>query len=432
MKKLLLHVLVIPLIFTACETSSDSNKTASKLGFKNPKALFLSPRNASTKAETVSKPDTLFQLLPNGSIEKVAAYDSEGNELAVRIDDIQKITNDYVTIRMIIEKGENGKDSIPYGLLVEISSGKVYDLTKYAITASTSTIMKAPVVWNGNIYTTGSEFTNEGRQTLYRINMKTLIAEPMNMQSEFPVHNFAHISNGDFLFSEWDGSNPPLQILFSDDSILPADAKPEGVNLDTSWFYNLYISADDSSLCDFQTVKEVNNLKITYRTFSASTDGLKELFTEEIYNKNGDHDKQITFSKGENKYNYLYVFKHGYLEITDTKLKSIEYTFTEKDIDKLFSEDVTGIIERGKRLFWISGGNIKYFDLKKAAPEIETVADISGIIRIQMVGDYLICTKIISATQKQTWRIDLIAQNPTSSLFSESKMEIEKIVEFSL
>lgn len=452
----------------------------------NPKALFVATNQSSTSASVRDEDSggvdpTLFQISDDETVEEVTFTDGNGNEIEMVVWSVKYLTEKYIALNITLVS--TLEDAY---LLIDIDTGQIYDFTDYALFSMTGDAedpdFSAPAFFNGYFYMLGVEYEGFPDGTLYRIDMSTLEATPLNNPEALHVGKFYHIGDGEFLV--YDDYATTMHVLH-DDGSAPNSANfgSDEINDDFDGFHPLseldslsggydedpiQLAYDGSGkLVDFDGYVDVGakKLYLQYRTFSV--DGAGDLVIDSEAIVDGDDttmNSSEEFVISSNKLydtkriivmktvDYVdadsngiidpndpneYVVTAGYVTLEQGSDGWSYSSLVEKaDLIKLLDlkEDNKTLLWKDTVCIYADGDYIRRWDITEPESSIEDflpVADLVDKNRIYIIGDYLYYAKYVSATTIETWKKKLDGSEE-AEMVSSSDMEIQSIVEFSL
>jgi len=191
-----LFVVCSILIISACGggsggggTSDESSEAIelSSVNFKSPKSVFIVNciENTLSKSTPENGSLRLFQTTKTGAIEPVEIIDGKGNSHDIDIKEIAKVHSEYIVLKFDVNNQS-------YQILVNIRTGNQHDIKGFS--------SKNAFVREGYFYAifkggTGAEQPYK-IDTLYRLNLSSMNATPINNPELNTVETFLHVYNG--------------------------------------------------------------------------------------------------------------------------------------------------------------------------------------------------------------------------------------------
>jgi len=469
----------IPLLNDKDDTSSDEDGTEEEteaqmpetLSLNNPKALFIAPTEGSRgeDSDTVasdgeSSASALYQILQNGTIEAVSFMLSDGSQVDLDVLAMKYLSEEYIALRIQLKSSEtavraqeeavdsdesgSSDDFMPRNVLIEKSSAKVYDFKSYLlITDASDNTSPSPFVMGNTLYVLSTtDLGDFGTGTLYRINLTTKAAEPMNNPKYLSIDRFYHIGNGDFLVYDsisqksyvllHDGSAPvvadPTQYDSEEKNPLSEMGTVGGGIIDTIPFIydlkgNLY-DLDRTFIQDFNNGSAYYANAFTQISFSASQTGLtmtKKAILE-VQTESGAYST-LCSSYGVHDRSRAVICKSGYviMSANDNGEGGFNYICGKKDLSSLMSKTLSW---NGSTAFYVESGVLKKWNIAEDDAPSNLISD-QRVNTAWVVNGEIYYTVYASATAVQTWKLDAAG---TKTKVSDSQMQMQQVVEFSL
>jgi|GEM_PF-2924121 len=442
-----------------------------KLSLNNPKALFIAPAAGSRgedagtdTSDSESTASALFQILQNGTIEAVAFTLSDGTIVDLDVKAMNYLSEEYIALRIqlksaataeradeeAVDTDESGSsdDFMPRNILVEKSSGKVYDFKSYLLINDTlSSYYSSPFVLDNTLYVLSTtDLGDSGTGTLYRINLATKAAEPMNNPQYLSIDRFYHVGSGDFLVYDsisqksylllHDGSAPVLadqtQYESEENNPLSEMGTLSGGLMDTIPFIydlkgNLY-DLDRTFIQDFSNGSAYYANLFSQISFSSSATGLimtkKDMLQVEV--ESGAYST-LCSSYGVNDRSRAVICKSGYviMSANDNGGGGFNYLCGKKDLSSLMSKTLSWY---DSIAFYVDSGVLKKWNIAEDDAPSNLISD-QRVNTAWVVNGEIYYTVYASATAVQTWKMDSAG---TKTKVSDSQMQMQQIVEFVL
>jgi hypothetical protein len=443
--------------------NGSSDVTPQKVGLKNPKALFLSSTGSSNSVLIVSEKigvnndtasstsgSSLYQVLQDGSFEKVPFTKSDGTEVTVRVNNLKYLSDTYIALNIQVtptdvkesDTSTSSDDYAPRNIIIEKSTGTIYDFKNYVLFSQISGYFSDPLMLDGYLYVlSGKENMPDG--TLCKIDMTTKTSTPMNNPAYLSVARFYHVANGDFLV--FNNGTTAIQLLLHDGSA------PMNINSDQysqltemtsmgggDWIGLVY--GTDGKLydvdCDYvqdSTGTGSDKFVFKYLSFSSGSTGLTITSSTicEFPVAYTPENTTYTFDSYDGLFdrNRVIVCRGGYLVMTPKTGGGFSFTYGAKDLTSLLTKIIAWNGTKAYYTETVSGVSVlKCWDIASGNDPITVISD-QNVNTLWMVGSELYYTVYASATTVQTWKM---TASGTKSKVSDSSMNISDIVVFSL
>jgi len=408
-KNVILFVSALLLVI-GCDSTESENAGKSliptRVVLNNPKSVFTG-KSASMQNNVVAT-SIMYEVLNDDSIQEVKFVDENDNEITVNVTRLVRINESYLGI--IFKYNDN-----EYKVIVNINDGIMLDFSDYNI--------ETAKIINNNLYVLS-------RETIYRIDLNTNIATPMNNPVYDPVNQVMHdyfiVVNDENVFACsycWGGY---LSNIFFKDNSVPCHPSQPGLSL--------MDSLTNSGSCGLL----IGNDGYLYNLLN--TDGFKVVKC--TFNKSGiseeiimdDHTGQY-FIGFKYSYNYdLYarkryiLYANGYRAVTrNQESGGFDCEFVERDFSSIkyaYSEGKLKLVNN--TLYFKDGDAIQSFNLSSDT-DFQEIITHPNIINWWVSGDCVMFTSYITATNVGTYKVN----NGSAELISNSDMKIKNIVEFS-
>jgi hypothetical protein len=403
-------------------TGNDDPKKPHKADLTNAKALYIEN----------NQDYVLYKIVTTGETAPVSFTDDGGKAIQIYVGEIYKKSRNYFTMDLFTGYNEKGEIEKWYNVLVEINTGRIFDLGILDIRYGVSEIMgKHAVVYNS--WDSREYDTKAG--TVYLLDLDTLTATPLNNPEYDHIYGYFWYFEGErnavFAIPQKDdtiivcdnfynggikldlkSNNPPQK--YSDNTIY-------GYPLNTgNPFYNgLPIFSNNASFYSF--MPDGKDLEVTIDGVVAET------LTG--FNISGDNVILNTPVHFAYDFDDLYIYKSGYLSVSmnDTD-GSLDYTYTAKDLSFLFEDEARYYYKNGI-VYCLNGNTFKKADplSDSAYTTIYSSPATATVKKSWMEYEDIYFSAYKSATNISTYRISKGESSPVE--ISNSEMAIRNVVE---
>ncbi len=429
-----------------------------RAGVAQPRALFLAD---PTTAARQTAAQTLMQITASGEIAQVTFQSAEGEPVEISVSSLFRVGSDFVAIAFSVQSSEEnpqpGGDTKPLSFqevtpptgaqqaLLRLQDGVLFDISGYPI--------ETAQVRGNNVFLIRD-------QTLYRIDLETLTATPMNNPSFDALESYhpmgwraAHEAERLYRFLAdgagtvaiiKPGESTVLKLFYADNrppvTGAPIDLPPDESALGSESRYALIYGADgayhafvryyagncaDPPMCT-QTVAPGEY----WRRYAFSGTGVTH--TDALI---GDNVADGTFINFENNAalessSRFVVFSNGFYSLSLDASGTPAATWTAKALPATVA--TTLLSDRhlsGNFVYWRVASSVRRIELSAASVE-EILVDEPGLLDYELIEGDLVYTKYITATNIGTFRIR--AGETTATQIADSNMNVSQIVELEL